>query len=60
MAMLIISVITLIFVPLIGCFELTVEHSSPEEYILFIIPIILFGFEIIINFNTAYYEEGDI
>lgn len=58
--MFIITIFTLVFVPLKGSFDLKVEIGSPEYYSIFLIPFILYISEIFITFNTAYYEEGDI
>lgn len=58
--MLLVSVITLVIAPLVGCFDLTITESSAEHFLFFLVPCILFAIEIIISLNTAYYEEGDV
>lgn len=59
-AMFIITMITLIYVPLKGSFDLKVESGSAQYFFVFIIPFVLYTFEMFITLNTAYYEEGDI
>lgn len=58
--MLAITVMTLLFVPLVGCFQFEVPNYSFSYYFFFELPLILFCVEIIISLNTAYYEAGDI
>lgn len=59
-AMLLITIITLVYVPLKGSFDLIVALGSPEFYCIFLVPFLLYILEIFVTFNTAYYEEGDI
>ncbi|EAR91993.2 cation channel family protein (macronuclear) [Tetrahymena thermophila SB210] len=58
--LLFISIITLVYVPLKGSFDLVVGSNSPEFYLIFLIPFLMYISEILVAFNTAYYEEGDI
>ncbi|KAL4509153.1 hypothetical protein ABPG72_018084 [Tetrahymena utriculariae] len=58
--LLFISIITLVYVPLKGSFDLVVGTNSPEFYLIFLLPFLMYISEILVAFNTAYYEEGDI
>ena len=56
------NIIWIILTPLKFCFDLDLNGNDSESahIFLFELPVVLYFLDILINFNTGYYEEGVI
>ena len=47
-------------IPFLFSFELDFSRDKNAYYLLYIMPTVLFFIDILIQFNTGYYDEGVI
>lgn len=59
MIILITTIVQIFLMPLIMSFQIGLDRDY-EQVVLFKLPLFLFIMDMILNFNTGYYEEGGI